>query len=183
MAEIKDKLITSESLKYVNDKLNADKLDKQQGVENKGKILEIGEDGNVQPQLKPKTLPNPQKLTFNGAVTAEYDGSGAVTVTIPETNQIERIEKLDHDIAVELIPNKLYVFPEMSELTITLGAISNAEITNEYHFIFKSGTTPTVLSIPESVNVSSNFSVLKNMIYEISIMENCMVYQSWEGSV
>ena len=32
----------------------------------------------------PKKLPNPHKLTFAGAVTAEYDGSGAVTVTIPE---------------------------------------------------------------------------------------------------
>ena len=32
----------------------------------------------------PEKLPNPQKLTFAGAVTAEYDGSGAVTVTIPE---------------------------------------------------------------------------------------------------
>lgn len=31
----------------------------------------------------PDKLPNPQKLTFAGAVTAEYDGSGAVTVTIP----------------------------------------------------------------------------------------------------
>ena len=32
----------------------------------------------------PEKLPNPQKLTFDGAVTAEYDGSGEVTVTIPE---------------------------------------------------------------------------------------------------
>lgn len=32
----------------------------------------------------PDKLPNPQKLIFSGAVTAEYDGSGAVTVTIPE---------------------------------------------------------------------------------------------------
>lgn len=31
----------------------------------------------------PTALPNPQKLTFSGAVSAEYDGSGAVTVEIP----------------------------------------------------------------------------------------------------
>ena len=36
----------------------------------------------------PDKLPNPQKLTFAGAVTAEYDGSGAVTVTIPEGSGI-----------------------------------------------------------------------------------------------
>ena len=32
----------------------------------------------------PETLPNPNKLTFTGAVTAEYDGSSPVTVEIPE---------------------------------------------------------------------------------------------------
>jgi hypothetical protein len=36
--------------------------------------------------IVPSTLPNPNKLTFEGAVTAEYDGSGAVTVSIPEVN-------------------------------------------------------------------------------------------------
>ena len=36
----------------------------------------------------PDKLPNPQKLIFSGAVTAEYDGSGAVTVTIPEGSGI-----------------------------------------------------------------------------------------------
>lgn len=34
----------------------------------------------------PDKLPNPQKITFAGAITAEYDGSGAVTVTIPESS-------------------------------------------------------------------------------------------------
>ena len=32
----------------------------------------------------PTTLPNPHKLTFTGAVSAEYDGSEAVEVNIPE---------------------------------------------------------------------------------------------------
>ncbi len=36
--------------------------------------------------IVPAALPNPNKLTFEGAVTAEYDGSGAVTVSIPEVN-------------------------------------------------------------------------------------------------
>lgn len=82
----------------------ATKLDKNQGAENAGKILGIGEDGNVIPQDKPTytaeevgalpnttviptvpaTLPNPQKLTFTGAVTGEYDGSSALTVDIPQ---------------------------------------------------------------------------------------------------
>ena len=36
----------------------------------------------------PKKLPNPNALTFNGAVTATYDGSGAVTVTIPTVDKL-----------------------------------------------------------------------------------------------
>lgn len=32
----------------------------------------------------PKTLPNPHKLTFTGAVTGEYDGSSEMTVDIPQ---------------------------------------------------------------------------------------------------
>lgn len=72
----------------------------------------------------PKKLPNPHKLTFAGAVTAEYDGSGAVTVTIPEasggSSSTVRVEKGSTDTTVELEPNKLYIFPEMASLTYTL---------------------------------------------------------------
>ena len=35
----------------------------------------------------PSTLPNPKKLTFSGAVEAEYDGSEAVNIFIPEAEQ------------------------------------------------------------------------------------------------
>ena len=131
----------------------------------------------------PEKLPNPQKLTFAGAVTAEYDGLGAVTVTIPESsggsNGTVRIEKLSTDTAVELEPNKLYIFPEVSELTITLAEPSDTGIANEYHFVFQSGATATTLSIPDTVKIPSGFSVDVNKIYEISILEGCLCAQSW----
>lgn len=134
----------------------------------------------------PDKLPNPQKLTFAGAVTAEYDGSGAVTVTIPEgsggSNGTVRIEKLSTDTAVELEPNKLYIFPEMAELTITLAEPSDTGIANEYHFVFQSGATATTLSIPDTVKIPSGFSVDVNKIYEISILEGCLCVQSWAVS-
>lgn len=135
----------------------------------------------------PDKLPNPQKLTFTGAVTAEYDGSGAVTVTIPESSGgsggTVRIEKLSTDTAVELEPNKLYIFPEMAELTITLAEPSDTGIANEYHFVFQSGATATTLSIPDAIKIPSGFSVDVNKIYELSVMENCLTYQSWDVSV
>lgn len=134
----------------------------------------------------PEKLPNPQKLTFSGAVTAEYDGSGAVTVTIPEgsggSGGTVRIENGSTDTTVELEPNKLYVFPEMAELTITLSEPTDIGIANEYHFVFQSGTTATTLTIPDTVKLPSNFSVDANKIYEISILEGCLCAQNWEVS-
>lgn len=134
----------------------------------------------------PKQLPNPQKLTFTGAVTAEYDGSGAVTVTIPDgsggSGGTVRIEKESTDTVVELEPNKLYIFPEMAELTITLAEPSDTGIVNEYHVVFRSGATATSLTIPDTVKLPSSFSIDANKIYELSVMENCLTYQSWDVS-
>lgn len=148
------------------------------------KLSELENDsGYVKTTDIPDKLPNPQKLTFDGSVTAEYDGSGAVTVTIPEgsggSGGTVRIEKLSTDTAVELEPNKLYIFPEMSELTITLAEPSDTGIANEYHFVFQSGATATTLSIPDTVKLPSNFSVDASKIYEVSILEGCLCAQGW----
>lgn len=130
----------------------------------------------------PTTLPNPQKLTFTftDGVDVEYDGSGAVTVTIPDGSSgsaTERIEKLVTDTTVELQPNKLYVFPEMTSLTYTLAA-GDERAVNEYHFLFQSGAIATELVHPSGVNVGS-LTIETNKIYEISVLENCLTSQSW----
>ena len=127
----------------------------------------------------PAALPNPNKLTFEGAVTAEYDGAGAVTVSIPEGASTLRIEKTAQDTTAEIEPNKLYIFPEMSSLTYTLATPEDTSIANEYHFVFRSGATATELVHPANVSVPDNFTVEKNKVYEISILEGCLVYQSW----
>ena len=131
----------------------------------------------------PEKLPNPNKLTFSGAVTAEYDGSGAVTVEIPEENdyRVARIEKGTTDITVELEPNKLYIFPEMGSLTYTLAVPNDSAVANEYHFVFKSGATATRVVHPAGVNIGS-FAVDANKIYEVSILERLLTSQSWAVS-
>ena len=133
----------------------------------------------------PKKLPNPHKLTFAGAVAVEYDGSGAVTVTIPEasggSSGTVRVEKGSTDTTVELEPNKLYIFPEMASLTYTLAEPADASVANEYHFVFKSGSTATELVHPSTVNVG-NFSVDANKVYEISILEGLLTSQNWSVS-
>lgn len=127
----------------------------------------------------PTALKNPEALTFTGAVTAEYDGAGAVTVSIPEGASTLRIEKTAQDTTAELDPNKLYIFPEMSSLTYTLATPLDTSIANEYHFVFRSGATATELVHPAIVSVPDGFTVDKNKVYEISILEGCMAYQSW----
>lgn len=50
-----------------------------------GKLLQVGKDGNAAWGDKlPTSLKNPKALTFAGAVTGTYDGSEALTITIPE---------------------------------------------------------------------------------------------------
>ena len=93
-----------------------------------------------------------------------------------------RIEKTAADTVVELEPNKLYIFPEMASLTYTLATPADAAVANEYHFIFQSGATATQLVNPAGVSVPDNFTINSNKVYEISILEGCLAYQSWEAS-
>lgn len=124
----------------------------------------------------PTTLPNPNTLTITyGGQNYEYDGSEALAITI-ETGGIERVEKLSTDTTVTLEPNKLYIFPEMSSLTYTIG-----EGTGEVHFIFKSGATATRVVHPSNVNIGS-FTVESNKVYEVSILEGLLTSQNWSVS-
>lgn len=96
--------------------------------------------------------------------------------------QTPRVAMISTDTTPTLDPNKLYVFPEMASLAITLATPTDATIVNEYHFIFTSGATATTLSIPATVNQPDGFSVDANMVYEVSILEGCMTAMSWEVS-
>ena len=50
-----------------------------------GKLLQVGADGNAAwGNRLPTALKNPAALTFAGAATGTYDGSEALTITIPE---------------------------------------------------------------------------------------------------
>ena len=93
--------------------------------------------------------------------------------------QTPRVAMTASDTTPSLSPNKLYVFPEMASLTPTLATPSDATILNEYHFVFDSGATATVLTLPTSVLQPDGFSVEANMHYEISILEGAMTAQGW----
>lgn len=130
----------------------------------------IKTDGHLQIDYNDGTNVDVGKVTGNDGL----DGTSGVPV---------RVEKTASDTTVELEPNKLYVFPEMASLTYTLAAPADTSIANEYHFVFRSGATATELVHPANVSVPDNFTVEKNKVYEISILEGCMAYQSWAVTI
>lgn len=90
-----------------------------------------------------------------------------------------RVEMTASDTTPTLDPNKLYVFPEMATLIPMLATPTDNAIVNEYHFVFDSGSTATVLTLPVSVLQPDGFTVEANMHYEISILEGAMTAQGW----
>lgn len=129
----------------------------------------IKTDGHLQIDYNDGTNVDVGKVTGNDGL----DGTSGVPV---------RVEKTASDTTVELEPNKLYVFPEMASLTYTLATPSDTSVSNEYHFVFRSGATATELVHPANVSAPAGFAVEKNKVYEISILEGCLAYQSWAVS-
>ena len=71
-----------------------------------------------------------------------------------------------------IAPQTLNIWGEMASLDITLGSPANADMMNEYIFMFDSGATPTVLTLPSSVKFTSAVTVEANMHYEVNIVYN-----------
>lgn len=84
--------------------------------------------------------------------------------------------------SIQMQPNTLYYLGNynIQMLNVTLAAPADTTHIAEYHFIFRSGSTATVLNLPQSVIQPPNFEVEPNTMYEVSICENLMLVQSWE---
>lgn len=86
-----------------------------------------------------------------------------------------RQEMQNTDTTVTLEPNKLYVFPEMASLTVTLGTPSDSNIVNEWHWFFDSGETACVFTLQNqdgSQVYTDAYSIDANMRYEVSVLNN-----------
>ena len=123
----------------------------------------------TEPQEMPTTLPNPNPLTFTGAVTGSYDGSAPLSVEIPSGGSgAYPVLDMTADTA-ELAPNTYYKWGEIAALTITLGA-EIAGITNEYCFEFISGATATELTVPNDIKWAQEPSIEAGKTYQVSIL-------------
>lgn len=114
-----------------------------------------------------------EKTTEDVPVAVDPSTGQLFVPTYPESTggsaDIPRQEMQNTNTTVTLEPNKLYIFPEMASLTVTLGTPSNTNAANEYHFFFTSGSTATTLTLNDVL--SDAYSIEVNMKYEVSILE------------
>lgn len=103
---------------------------------------------------------NGQYAEFAKPTKVENGGSGTVTKQIK--------------------PNTFYKFGEVASLTITLAA-EESGIENEYKFEFVSGSTPTTLSLPDSIKWKDGKepTMEASKTYQISIVNNLAVFAAF----
>lgn len=81
------------------------------------------------------------------------------------------VTKTASDTTPSIEPNKMYEFPTMASLDITLSG-QVADVLNEWQFSFDSGSTATTFSVPSGVVWTSAVSIAANTHYEVSIEYN-----------
>ena len=75
------------------------------------------------------------------------------------------------ETTVEIVPNVLNLWGEVTELDITL-AEGKAGVVNEYMFQFTSGETATTLVLPADIKWVSAPNIQANKTYQVSIINN-----------
>lgn len=120
----------------------------------------------------------PLFLLTNGSGTKALTDNGEYAEFAKPTRVIKNTG--GGPVTSELSPNILYKFGERPSLTITLGG-GTVGIVNEYMFEFASGTTPTTLSLPDSVKWSGGNApnIEANKTYQVSIVNNLAVFASF----
>ena len=120
--------------------------------------------GVINMTVSSQTLPQGASAT----VTKTEDAEGIINLDfgLPLASgevQVVNVSGSNPTITAEY--NKRYVCGEVSTLTITPASQGCTDV------LFTSGTTPTVLSLPQTVKMPSWFSVEASKTYEISILD------------
>lgn len=112
-----------------------------------------------------------------GTTTAEIkngtngkDGTNGTNGTDGKNYSVEIVESALTTQEIE--SNKFYKFGEVSSLNITLAAITDTSVLNEFMFEFISGTTATTLTLPNAVKWLETPSIESNKTYQCSIVNN-----------
>lgn len=124
-------------------------------------------------EVKPTIVSKGNLYYDNDTNTLQYwDGNDWKTIATSPT-VYPQIEHKTYNTTFTLMPNTLYIWDEVPELNLTFGD-KIPGVVNEFVFQFTSGSTPTVLTLPDNIKWSyNNIPVIEsNMIYIISIINN-----------
>lgn len=107
----------------------------------------------------------------SGTVGAEI--SDAKNAISQKEDALSIVQKASSDVAITLEEDKFYIFPTMTELTVT------CPLTGLYGFRFTSGTTPTVflmsgITMPDSWNGTE-----AGKTYDMTILNGLALVTSW----
>lgn len=82
-----------------------------------------------------------------------------------------------------LSPGVLYDFTQAnaSALTFTFEAPAAGKAA-AYHVMFKCGSTAATVNLPDGVRTPDGYVIEANRVYELSILQNMLAYQSWGAS-
>ena len=125
-------------------------------------------------EFSPVNIGTPTKdthATTKAYVDGKMTGEARVTYDVIPTD-------------LQLQPNTLHYLANdySTTLNITLASATREDMVTMYHVIFKSGASATNLTLPSAVIKPAQFTIAPNRIYELSIIENLLSYQSWEVS-
>ena len=135
----------------------------------------LGNDANFSTTITTKLGEKVDKTTY------ESDKAGFATKTelINKKNItiVQEVTGPSSSVSFNLDPNTLKKMDEVGAITV-LGFTTTGLQTNElaeYAFEFKSGDTPTVLTMPESVKWIGDHTIEANKTYQVSIVNNLAV--------
>lgn len=112
----------------------------------------------------------------SGSITPGGGGSGSDSTVINNymMSNITVIEHTASETSVELKYDTYNIWPEVSSLSITLKPRSDNYLA-QYMFEFISGTNPTVLTLPQNVQIAGPLTIVPSKRYQVSIVNNIAV--------
>lgn len=143
-----------------------------QGIQGpKGEVGPQGEQG-IQGPIGPQGEQGIQGIQGKKGIDGK-DGANGKDGTNGTDGKNYSVEIVESTLTTqEIESNKFYKFGEVSSLNITLAAITDTSVLNEFMFEFISGATATTLTLPNTVKWIETPTIEANKIYQCSIVDN-----------
>lgn len=109
------------------------------------------------------------------AVDVQTSLEKANTAIQDVSGKMDKISVQNHGTSsttLSISPNILHKWGTITKLTLTLATPTDTSVYNEYMVQFTSGTTPTTLSVPDTVKWVAEPNIEASKTYQISIVDN-----------